>query len=464
MSNPYEGQSVCKHGFLCALVQLDDGWVQPISEQCPDNSCCPAKYKPGVNPRTPDLFNTNEFFMKGRLSVVLDGQAGSSGKGVIGSFVTKHAVNWQFACNSFSAQAGHWVHDGEVKRFYQSLNSCAYDHERYERLLIGPGAVLEVPALLREIEENSVPARKVGISPLAAVIQEQDVGYERGQVSFEGAVYGRGNDHDGTMRTGSTCHGVGAARARRLLRHATTRLARDVPELKPFLCDVPTEVMDRLDRGQAGLLEVAQGFQLSLLGRFYPHCTSNNVTVASGLDGMMVPPRYLGNVLLNYRTFPIRINSRKFVTPDGRHLTWAEVEQGVPHRVVDGDSGGWYKDQHELAWSDVTRESGSPSPILELTSVTKLPRRVASFSVENLRESIRHNQPLDGRVFLSVNFANYVDHAISGKRGVGVDALTPKVREWLLERVLPLVNEKVVLRYVGTGPQTDDKVVLGGSS
>lgn len=429
-------------------------------------------------------FNTNHLFQPGKLTTILDGQAGSSGKGVIGSFVTRHADNWTFACNAFSAQAGHWVRpDVDRKFFYQTLNSCAYDPSRCEKIYIGPDAAIELAAFLREVEENNVAPAQIGLSPLAVVIQDKDMAYERGEVNFDGVS---GDPGEGTIPFGSTCHGVGAARARRVLRRKDVLLARDVPVLSSFLCKDPGgEVMERLDRGEAGLLEIAQGFQLSLLSKFYPHVTSRNVTVAAGLDGMMVAPRYAGHTVLNFRTFPIRIASKKYLDPSGRHLTWADVEArraaGEPVQEVPSPSGGWYSDQHEVSWEDVTKQAGSDVPIREITSVTKLPRRVATFSIQNLLEAIRHNRPPAGnKTFLSVNFVNYVDARMAGRRGV-VDRthdefsggpVTYRVHAWLESFVRPAVGNSV-MRYIsrlpwepgevelfalGTGPLTDDKI------
>jgi hypothetical protein len=114
-------------------------------------------------------FNTNFVFSSGKLTVALDGGAGSSGKGKLGSFLCEHANNWQFACNTFMPQAGHWVMlDDGREFFYQTFNSCAYLANRYEKLYIGPGATIELPAFWKEIEKNSIPHHKIGISPLSA--------------------------------------------------------------------------------------------------------------------------------------------------------------------------------------------------------------------------------------------------------------------------------------------------------
>src|SRR5262249_4486073 len=160
-----------------------------------------------------------------------------------------------------------------------------------------------------------------------------------------------------------------------------------------------------LDDGQSGLVEVAQGFQLSyLLPDFFPHTTSRNCTVAAAFDDLMIAPYYMGNVVLNFRTFPIRIHD-KIYQRESRRLTWNEVLEVTGEHcpsedqlklagieILGGTSGPGYSDQHETSWEEITKSSGSKEPILELTSVTQLPRRVFSFSRDNLRDAKRHNR------------------------------------------------------------------------
>jgi len=404
--------------------------------------------------------NTNFVFAPGTLTTILDSSAGSSGKGKIGAFVAEHADNWQFCCNTFMPQAGHWVKNDNGKTyFYQTLNSCAYLHEKYEKMYIGPGCTIELPAFWRELEENNVPRNKIGISPVAAILQDIDAAFERGEVDLDGKP--SSERHLGTMKSGSTCHGVGACKARKILRRPNIKLARDIPELKEFLCDVPGEIMDRLDNGQSGLLEVAQGFQLSyLLPEFYPYCTSRNCTVGAGFDDMMLPLRYVGNIILNARTYPIRISNKKYIGENGDHITWEDVQNGVPHKVETYNSGPGYEDQEEMSWDEITKLSGSPEQIMEMTSVTKLPRRAFSFSKDNLKQAIRYNDT--GRaVYISMNFANYVDYDMTGVRG-GKDKISDKLMDWLKENVKPCCDDSrgAELMFLGTGALTDDMITL----
>jgi hypothetical protein len=229
-------------------------------------------------------------------------------------------------------------------------------------------------------------------------------------------------------------------------------LARDTEELKPYICDVPREIAARLDRGESGLLEIAQGFPLSLNGPFYPYCTSRNVTTAQGLSDMFLAPKYGGPVIINLRTLPIRINSNKYIATDGsgRHITWPEVEAGVPHTVYKGNSGHWYPDQQELTWEEVTEASGSPDLLCEMTSVTKLPRRIATFSLQNLKDAIATNDCGQG-VHLSLNFANYVDYKVSGFDG----GVTYKVNKWIDDN---LGEYRSWVNFIGTGALTEEMI------
>lgn len=406
------------------------------------------------------MFDTSFAFKPGKLTIALDASAGSSGKGKIGSFVTEYANNWQFAVNTFMPQAGHWVRLATPRSngkewFYQTFNSCAYN-PKYEAIYLAPGCVIELPALWREIEENKIPRNKIKISPLASILQDIDAKFEKGIVDFDGNPVEK--MHDGTMKKGTTAHGCGANRARRVLRRPEAKYARDIPELEQFMCDVPREIMKRLDSGQSGLLEIAQGFQLSyLLSEFFPYCTSRNCTTMAGMDDAMLPVHYAGNVIINCRTFPIRINNKKFIGKDGKHLTWAEVQAGVEHTVYEGNSGPGYLDQEELTWEELTKRAGSPTPIMEITSVTKLPRRVFTFSKQNLHDAIQFNRA-NGEVFLSINFMNYVDADINGKCGVmKADDLPQRTKAWLDEYIPP---HKDMVRFVGTGANLEDQILI----
>lgn len=459
---------------------------------------------------------TNDFFIKGKISAVMDGGAGSSGKGKIASFIADNADNFQFVCNTFFPQASHTCVHGGKTYVYKQLNSCAHIHEKFQKMYIGHGSVIDVQSLLKEIGMSGLPKEKLGIAPNAVVLQAMDKLFEEGKVDFDGEVLEQ--EHDGTIKFGSTCSGVGAARARKTLRRPNIILAKDVPELQPYICDVGREIIERLSKGQSGLLEIAQGFQLSYgLPEFFPYTTSRNCTLAAALDDMMLPPTVIGNVCINFRTYPIRIHSYKYianedqtieykiprtVSPDeiekyleqfktkhqgamfelitgssmdeegkhtvtmaptlfvkikkGKHLTWDEVQEGkVKHDKIESYSGDGYPDQRELTWEKISEQAGMK--VMECTTLTKLPRRIFTPSKMNIRDSILFNQT-PNKIYISLNFVNYV----AGEMYRRTDHIDGRVQQFIAEYFDPIIKEfrNVELKYLGTSEHTEDTIII----
>src|SRR5207247_1926198 len=109
---------------------------------------------------------------------------------------------------------------------------------------------------------------------------------------------------------------------------------------------------------------------------YYPYVTSRDTTAAGFLSEAGLSPLDVDDVVLVLRAFPIR---------------------------VAGSSGPL---ECEVDWGTVTRDSGSPQPIVEYTSVTHAVRRVARFSPEIVKQAIAVNNPT--RIVL--NHLDYVDH------------------------------------------------------
>lgn len=464
----------------------------------------------------------NDFFIPGKLSVLADSSAGSSGKGVVESYLLRNSTNCNFTVNTFMWNASHIVFEEDGREFcFKNLNSNAHRHDEFERTFIANGAVLNLKSFLKEIEDTGIPRKKIGISPLAAVSTDLDMDYEKGTIGFDGEP---SDNKEGTIKHGSTCSGVGAVRARKALRNKHLVLAKDVPELKDMICNVQEEILMRLGRGESGLLSLAQGFQLSYgLPEFYPFTTSRNVTVAAGLDDCMLPVTVVGNVLLNCRAYPIRIASNKFISraesvdsvsfadlsaavgdirwegtdeemttkykkmlfafkkyseelydididitnqalhvssKAGLHLTKPQMDANplIPFDKVDSPSGPGYDDQKEIAWEDVEEGYGKAIPDeIKNSSLTKLPRRVFTFSKKNLEQAIIYNQT-HGKIWISCNFMNWVSGDMEGETEI-VDG---KSWKWLHENITPVIEKfnNVELRIIGTGKYTGERVFL----
>jgi hypothetical protein len=403
-------------------------------------------------------------FKPGKLTTVLDGGAGSSAKGLRAANMWRYnrADHTTFAVNTFMENAAHTIsHKNGPEYVHQCLASIT-SLGGYEKQYISPGAVFAVETILREIEQHHITPKQLGIHPNAVIVQQKDVDYERGLVDFEGNP--QKIKDCANLRIGSTLHGVGAARARRILRRPDVVLAKDVRELEPYICITQDEIMERLARGESGLLEIAQGFQLSLMSHFYPKCTSRNCSVAAALDDSLLPPAAVGPLVLNFRTFPIRVNNNKYRRlSDSKILTWAEYEQTEEsdREVLKGDSGNCYVDQRELSWEDISKSAGTR--IFEVTSLTKLPRRVFSFSKLNLLDALTSNNTGDD-IFISINFMNYVDATVEQKT-LPDAVLTPKVRSWLTENIVtPLRASRLAPQvkgmFIGTWRTVEDSVLV----
>jgi hypothetical protein len=226
-----------------------------------------------------------------------------------------------------------------------------------------------------------------------------------------------------------------------------------------------------LINGESILGEIAQGWQLSLYSKFWPKTTSRNCSVAAFLDDSMLPPWTVGPIILNYRSFPIRVNSNKYTNKKtGEILTWDKWQQTQEEdrEIVRGDSGGCYDDQKEITWEKISEQCGediTKDPAI-LTSLSKLPRRVYTFSKENLHESIIYNNTGDD-VYLSVNFINFIDSNVKGKRTIK-EVMTSKVVSWLVENIFTkefrgmceIHKIKFSGLFLGTWKNVDDSVFL----
>lgn len=405
-------------------------------------------------------------FKPGKITIVLDGGAGSSAKGLRGANIWKNFKedHTKFANNTFMENAAHTITLADKETVHQTLSSIT-TLEDYDIQYVSPGAVFAEKTMLDEIALCKLQDHKLMIHPNASIVTKADVDYEKGAVDFEGNP--KLNMDSANLRIGSTLHGVGAARARRVLRRSDAVIAKQVPSLAKYLGETHKEMMANLISGQSGLGEIAQGYQLSLFSEFYPKTTSRNCSVSAFLDDSLLPPSVVGPVVVNYRTFPIRVNNNKYVNKKTKLiLTWDQFNNTDPadKEIISGDSGAYYGDQKELSWDEISERAGEK--IFECTSLTKLPRRAFTFSKINLMESLRFNNTGDD-VYISVNFMNYVDAAVKGKRTLS-EVLTPKVIAWIKENITApelqqfYSNNRIKFNglFIGTWKSIDDSVFL----
>ena len=182
----------------------------------------------------------------GYVDVIVGGQYGSEGKGQIAAYL---ATEYDLLVRVGGPNAGHKVFEEPVPYTHHQLPSGTRRSERSD-LLIGAGAVLNVEKLMKEIAECNVDKDRLKIDRRAMIIdQQEDLEDEANLV----------------MGIGSTGQGVGAATSRRIMsRNKETKLAGDIPELKPYISDGLDVLQRALSKGMRICLEGTQGTGLSL--------------------------------------------------------------------------------------------------------------------------------------------------------------------------------------------------------
>jgi adenylosuccinate synthase len=222
-------------------------------------------------------------------TVIVGAFWGDEGKGKIISYL---ALNdkLDFCVRTGSVNAAHtvWI-DG--KKYALHMVPAAFVYDKC-RLLVAAGANVHVGKLLEEVELTKVNGR-MGVDQNASIIEEKHSIQDKTSAHLKGI--------------GTTGWGVGPAIEERVRR--TAKLAKDVPELKPFLTDGVAEVNDGLDEGKKVLVEGTQGFMLSLYHGTYPYVTGRDTGASAIASEAGVGPTRVDDVLIVYKSFITRVGA-----------------------------------------------------------------------------------------------------------------------------------------------------------
>lgn len=327
-------------------------------------------------PSVTAALNKHGWFKRPGAYVLVDGQFGSTGKGLLAGVLAIHGAGAITHCTTNAGpNSGHtaylspidydWEEGAKEKKIVTQqvpvasafLSLMGYAN----KTLINAGAIIDVEQLGREVTEWLTP-REVFIHPNAAVISTDDIKADKAVVA----------------RIAGTGKGTGPA--------LQAKIGRDIKAVAHtvFGLQLPPRAEGEKDRTwddfwdwtrDVVFVETAQGFSLGLNSKFYPNVTSRECTVMQALADARIPAQMLNKVVACFRTFPIRVGN----SPEG------------------GYSGDYYPDQKEITFADI----GQPE---ELTTVTKRVRRLFTWSRVQFRECVAANRP--DMVF--INFMNYL--------------------------------------------------------
>lgn len=317
--------------------------------------------------------------------MVVDLQFGSTGKGQIAGTIGRKWEPDTVVCAN-GPNAGHtyvWTEGEHVRKIMHTVLPVTSVLPSVRNILLGPGAVIDIRRLAEEID--TIPTllrdRQLIIHPNASIVTQDHRDREKNFIGI-----------------GSTMKGTAEAVIEKMRRLPGANIAKNWASTlegnsiigQNFRVYVNEDEYARaLDSSEKLLVEGAQGASLSIHSRFYPHTTSRDVSINQIWADCRLPARtqsqrwgHLGevNIVGVARTYPIRVANRLNETGD-----------------IIGYSGSCYPDQNEITWASIGREP-------ELTTVTKLPRRLFTFSTQQILESCRYNGPTS----IALTFCDYL--------------------------------------------------------
>lgn len=322
--------------------------------------------------RDQDKFFEKGWFTQPGAYVLVDGQYGSTGKGLAEQKLARlGAERVTLVTTNAGPNSGHTIYDQHgrkiVTKQIPSFSIAAWLQGFEIPLFLNAGSMID-PAILRT-ELQEFPKTLLSIHPLAAAILPK---------------------HYDTVpsldRIASTQKGTGPALVDKILRKRFA-VVENVHDFEDYTLSLG-------DYARLGVVFVstAQGFSLGLNSGFYPYTTCRECTVQQALSDARIPARQLRKVIATFRTYPIRVGNTAL-----------------------GESGGWYSDQKEIDWKEIGVEP-------ETTTVTGRQRRVATFSYAQFRECLAINDP---DAFF-INFLNYIKTPIEATQFV--EGLVDKFR------------------------------------
>jgi adenylosuccinate synthase len=353
------------------------------------------------------------------ISIVIDGQAGSCGKGKISGYLALKD-NFNVSTNNWSSNAGHtYVQDDGRKIVVSHLPMAIVNPNT--KLCINAGAIITPEILYKEIDlyKDLIGDRKIYIHPRAMIIQEKHREIEKENI-----------------RSGSTFKGCGAALADKIMRKKGIVLAKEYFENIDRQYKNIIEVSDTANilnkETDSILIEGAQGQDLDInYGLDYPNVTSRMCSAAQLVADAGLSVFDVKDIYMIIRPYPIRISN----------------ETNIGENIYSGDYAG----SKEISWDEIAKRCGYEGHLEEYTTVTKKKRRVFEMNWERLKYNVMINKPTQ----IVLNFAQYIDY--KAYKCKSYEELPQKVKDFISK-----IEEetKVPVTIIGTGEKNEDIIDL----
>ena len=353
------------------------------------------------------------------ITVVIDGQAGSCGKGKICGYLAKKD-NFKISTNNWSSNAGHSFVDKNGEKIVVSHLPMALVNKN-TKLLINAGAIITPEILFYEIDRYSklIGNRKIYIHPRAMIIEEKHRNIEKE-----------------IIKSGSTFKGCGAALSDKIMRKSDVVLACEYFEKVDNKYKNKIEIIDTSiimnNTDENILIEGAQGQDLDInYGLDYPNVTSRMCSASQLIADAGCSPFKVKDIFMIIRPYPIRISN----------------ETNIGEKIYSGD----YDGSNEISWDEVAKRCGCSEKIEEYTTVTKKVRRVFEMNWDRLKYNVMINRPTG----IILNFAQYIDW--NTYKCKNYSELPLKVKKFIKKVE---IETKIPVIIIGTGEQDDDIIDL----
>lgn len=275
---------------------------------------------------------------KERVIVILDGQAGSCGKGKIAGYIAlKEKVD--AAVTNAMPNSGHvFVDEDGNKRTFRNIPVASINQET--QLFMGAGSAIDIEVLKKEYEENDdiLKGREIIVHPRVPVIEERHKELER--------------EH---IRSGSTFKGGGACLAEKVMRDPKLKFFDRYEDIRSDENYVQ-RINKILENEGTLLIEGSQGCDLDLNnGTDYPHVTSRQCSAAQMVADSGIPMSAVSDIIMVIRPYPIRISNK---TELGKNI-----------------SSGKYGQAKEINWKEINSRSRADLDEIDFTETTTVTKK-----------------------------------------------------------------------------------------
>jgi len=330
------------------------------------------------------------------LTVVCGGFWGDEGKGKILSYLALKDVPSIVVRAGVGTNAGHTILFQNKEYKLRMVPSGFVNPDI--RLLIGAGVLVDPKVLLKEIDETNTH-ECLGVDYQSGIIEEQHIEIDSTNAHLKGKI-------------GTTGSGTGPANVDRVLRKL--KLAKDIPQLEPYLTDVSIEINDALNEGKAVQAEGSQAILLSLYHGSYPYVTSKDTSAAAICSDIGVGPTKVSDVMVVMKSFITRVGTGELPG----ELSKEEVEKR-----------GW----------------------TEYGAVTGRLRRAAPFNYDLAKKAVR----LNGATQIALTKLDIIFPEIA--KANDTDLIKGNIAEFI-DKIEEATKIKVSI--IGTGPAAEDIIDL----